>query len=181
MSDNVETARLSTPVTKRDHIQGNQNAPVTLVEYGDYECPACGSAQELVKLIQQVRGPELRFVYRNFPLSDKHPHAENAAEAAEAADAQGGFWEMHDALFENQDALEDEDLVAYAADINLDADRLLADLESGKYQTRVQEDIQSGMQSGVDGTPTFYINDLRYDGPLEPEAIMAALDQAARA
>jgi protein-disulfide isomerase len=176
---NAENARLSVPVTNRDHVQGNNDAPVTLVEYGDYECPACGEAHEVIKMVQQALGPGLRYVYRNFPLTDKHPHAENAAEAAEAADAQGQFWEMHDALFENQDALEDEDLAQYATDLDLDADRLVAEVESGKYQARVQEDLNTGLQNGVDGTPTFFINDLCYDGPVEPEAILAALAQAA--
>src|SRR5262245_24887908 len=112
------------PMPDRDHIQGPADAPIMLLEYGDYECPYCGEAYPVVKAIQQRLGKRLCFAFRNFPLADSHPHAEHAAEAAEAADAQGRFWEMHELLFENQDALEDEDLARYAAELGLDAQRL---------------------------------------------------------
>jgi len=177
-SSSVESERLSTPVSKKDHIQGRSNAAVTLVEYGDYECPACGATHEIVKMLQEKMGPKLRFVFRHFPL-EKHPHAERAAEAAEAAAVQGRFWEMHDALFENQDALEDEDILEYATDLGLDAGQLLSDFQSGKHRPRVREDFQSGIRSGVNGTPTFYINDARYDGPLEAASLLASLQHAA--
>ncbi len=179
ISDNLESERLSVPIGKRDHIQGKPAAPISLLEYGDYECPHCGSAHQLVKLLREALGPDLCFVYRNFPLTSIHPHAEQAAEAAEAAGARGRFWEMHDALFENQDALEEDDLALYAADLGLDANQLVAEVESGKYRSRVHADVQSGIRSGVNGTPTFFINELRYDGPFEPEAMLAALRQAA--
>jgi protein-disulfide isomerase len=149
-----------------------------LLEYGDYECPYCGSARHLVKLLEEALGDELCFAYRNFPLSSIHPHAQQAAEAAEAAGAQGRFWEMHDALFENQDALELDDLAFYAADIGLDANRLVAEIESGRYRPRVHADVQSGIRSGVSGTPTFLINEILYDGPVEPEAMLAALRES---
>src|SRR5579871_6549657 len=127
----TQTALLP-PVSNRDHMQGPANAAMTLVEYGDYECPACGQAYSTIKEVQRALNGRLRFVFRNFPLS-KHPHAEEAAEAAEAAAAQGKFWEMHDALFENQDALEDEDLIAYAGNIGLDARRLATEIKGGAH------------------------------------------------
>src|ERR1039457_2723710 len=116
-------ARLALPVGERDHIQGPANAPVTLVEYGDYECPYCGQAYPIVKQLQERLGNKLRFVFRNFPLSTMHPHAEEAAEAAEAAAAHGKFWEMHDLLYENQEELDSEELVAYAATLGLNTSR----------------------------------------------------------
>jgi protein-disulfide isomerase len=173
----IQGEKLHLPVSKRDHIQGPINAAMTLLEYGDYECPACGQAYWIIKNVQQALGDRLRFVFRNFPLATIHPHAERAAEAAEAAAAQGKFWEMHDVLYENQDALEDEDLVQYADDIGLDADRLLEEIENGTHIGRVREHFQSGIRSGVNGTPTFFINGLRYDGPHDPESFISALAQ----
>ncbi|MBV8878867.1 MAG: thioredoxin domain-containing protein, partial [Planctomycetaceae bacterium] len=149
---------LTLPVGPRDHAQGPESAPVTLVEYGDYECPHCGRAYAILKAVQERMGERLRFVFRNFPLRQLHPHAEIAAEAAEAAARPGKFWEMHDILFENQDALESEDLVSYAGDLGLDAERIAEDLQSGLHAPRVQEDFLSGVRSGVNGTPTFFIN-----------------------
>ena len=158
-------AALTTPVDeKRDHVAGPRSAPVTLVEYGDYECPYCGQAYPIVKSLQQALGDELRFVFRNFPLGDMHPHAEHAAEAAESAAAQGSFWEMHDTLFEHQDQLDDSALVAYAEELGLDAVRLARDLDDGTWEGRVREDFRSGVRSGVNGTPSFFINGARYDG-----------------
>src|SRR6187402_2647073 len=119
-----DVARLTMPVGARDHVQGPAEAPVTLVEYGDYECPHCGRAYPIVKAVQKRLGTQLRFVFRNFPLSNAHPNAE----AAEAAAAQGKFWEMHDLLFEHQDALEREDLLRYAADLGLDVKRFRSEL-----------------------------------------------------
>jgi protein-disulfide isomerase len=119
----------------------------------------------------------MRFVFRNFPLANVHIHAEHAAEAAEAAGAQGSFWEMHDTLFENQMALEDEDLARYAAALGLDVDRFVSELFSGAHSSRVREDFRSGIRSGVNGTPTFFINDMRYDGPRDVETMVAALTQ----
>jgi protein-disulfide isomerase len=174
----LERGELAPPVTKEDHIQGDRKAPVTLLEYGDYECPYCGAAHRLVKMLREAMGNDLCYVYRNFPLTEVHPHAEHAAEAVESADAQGRFWEMHDAVFENQDALEDDDLASYAADIGLDANRVVAEIELEKYRPRIEKDIRSGTQSGVEGTPTFFINAVKYEGPMDPESMLTALQDA---
>ncbi len=172
-------AALTLPVGTRDHIRGPADAAVTLVEYGDYECPHCGRAYPIVKAIQQRMGPRLRFVYRNFPLRESHPHAERAAEAAEAAAAQGKFWEMHDRLFERQFALDGEYLIEYAGDLGLDVARFRKELTSGAYAPRVREDFRSGVTSGVNGTPTFFINGVRHDDSWELEPLLAALEEAA--
>jgi protein-disulfide isomerase len=178
MSDGI----LSPSVSERDHTSGPASAPVTLVEYGDYECPYCGQAYPIVKAAQRKLGKRLRFVFRNFPLSEAHPHARHAAEAAEAAADQGKFWEMHDALFENQNALEDDQLVATARRLGLDAERIAEALEAGTYAQRVREDFRSGVRSGVNGTPTFFINGRRYDGPWADErTFIGALENAAKA
>lgn len=164
----------------RDHIQGADRAPVTLVEYGDYECPYCGMAYPIVKSLQAALGGQLRFVFRNFPLTDSHPHAEHAAEAAEAAAAQGRFWEMHDALYENQEALGDDDLVAHARAIGVDAERVARELADGTWAKRVRDDFRSGVRSGVNGTPTFFVNGVRYDeGWNDQEGFLGALRTAA--
>src|SRR4051812_17880689 len=176
----MEATKLAVPVTKRDHIQGAPGAALTLVEYGDFECPACGEAYPLVKALQENLGSRLRFVYRHFPLTEKHPHAEHAAEAAEAAGERGLFWDMHDALFENQDALEDEDLIEYARDLNLDTATVLAEIEAETYLERVREDYQGGVRSGVNGTPTFFINDVRYDGETDLESMLAAFEEGSQ-
>ena len=170
------TAMLKLPVSERDHIQGPAHAPVILVEYGDYECPICGAAYVTVKEIQQALGDRLGFVFRNFPLTQMHPHASDAAQAAEAAGAQGSFWEMHDMLFENQDDLGREQIARYAESLGLDATRLMDELISGTYAKRVRDDFRSGVKSGVNGTPTFFINDVRYDGPRDVESMVAALN-----
>ena len=128
---------------------------VTLVEYGDYECPHCGRAYPIVKELQSRLESELRFVFRNFPLSQIHPHAEQAAEAAEAAAVQGKFWEMHDMIFEHQQALTDRHLLEYARALGLDEQRFQRELTSQAYAPRVREDFLSGIKSGVNGTPTF--------------------------
>jgi protein-disulfide isomerase len=172
-------AALTLPVGKRDHIQGLADAAVTLVEYGDYECPHCGRAYPIVKDIQHRMGHRLRFVYRNFPLRESHPHAQQAAEAAEAAGAQGKFWEMHDRLFERQFALDGEYLIEYAGDLGLDVARFRKELGSGVYESRVREDFRSGVTSGVNGTPTFFINGVRHDESWEVEPLLAALERAA--
>jgi protein-disulfide isomerase len=180
MSRRAESVVLTLAVSARDHVRGQTEAPVTLVEYGDYECPHCGRAYPIVKQIQHQMGARLRFVFRNFPLAESHPHAEHAAEAAEAAGAQGKFWEMHDRLFERQFALEDEYLLEYATELGLDAKRLGADLVAGRFQPRVREDFRSGVTSGVNGTPTFFINDARYDGDWDVASLLAALERAGK-
>lgn len=175
MSKRAAAATLTLPVGERDHAQGAADAPVTLVEYGDYECPHCGRAYPIVKQARRRLGGALRFVFRNFPLRESHPHAEHAAEAAEAAGAQGKFWEMHDRLFERQFALDDDNLVEYAGDLGLDAARVGSELAAGTYAPRVREDFRSGVTSGVNGTPTFFINGVRYDEPWDLEPLVAAL------
>ena len=166
---------LTMPVASRDHIQGAPTATLTLVEYGDYECPYCGAAYPIVKAVQKAMGAKLRFVFRNFPLNNMHAHAEKAAEVAEAAASEGQFWQMHDMLFENQGALEVNDLVAYATNLGLDVKRVITELERRAHLPRVKEDFNSGVRSGVNGTPTFFINGVRFDGEWDEQGLLAAL------
>jgi len=175
MSRREKGAQLTRPVGPRDHAAGPDDAPVTLVEYGDFQCPHCGRAYPIVKEVQRALGSKLRFVFRNFPLTQIHPEAEHAAEAAEAASAQGAFWQMHDRLFERQFALDDDHLVEYATELGLDADRIRGELEAGTHTPRVRDDFMSGVKSGVNGTPTFFINGVRYDGSWDREPLLAAL------
>jgi len=173
-------ARLVLPVSEeRDHVQGPGDAPVTLVEYGDYECPYCGEAYPIVKQIQERMEEQLRFVFRNFPISTTHPHAEYAAEAAEAAAAQDRFWEMHDHLYEHQQRLRVDDLRSYAQAIELDLDLFDKELAEHVHADRVHEDFLSGVRSGVNGTPTFFINGMRHDDPYDLETLLVALEAAA--
>jgi protein-disulfide isomerase len=171
-------AELSPPVGKRDHVIGPENAPVTLVEYGDYECPYCGAAHLTLKKAQEVMGDNLRFVFRHFPLTQIHPHAEAAAEAAEAAGAQDRFWEMHDLLYENQQMLDPWHLVGFAEQLRLDAVRFARELQEHVYHDRVREDFMSGVSSGVNGTPAFFINGLRHDGSWDLLPLLEALENA---
>src|SRR5262249_111352 len=157
-------SKLTVPVGPNDHAQGPASAPVTLVEYGDYECPHCGRAYPIVKRIQERLGDRLRFVFRNLPLAELHPNATAAAELAEAAASQGKFWEMHDMLLEHQAALEPEDLRRYAQKLDLDIGKLEATLASGTPSDRVRKDFMSAIRSGANGTPTFFINGERFDG-----------------
>jgi protein-disulfide isomerase len=159
-----QTATLVVPVSRRDHVKGSLDAPVVLVEYGDYECPYCREAHFYMQRVEPMLGDLHCFAFRNFPLTTVHPHAEQAAKAAEAAGAQGKFWEMHDTLFENQDALDDLSLLAYARHIGLDIDRFGLDMVEHVHARRVREDFLSGVKSGVNGTPTFFINGVRHDG-----------------
>jgi len=176
--NDVDGSDLSLPVGGRDHTQGPEDAPVTLVEYGDYQCPHCGRAHPIVKRVQARLGERLRFVFRHFPLATIHPHAERAAEAAEAAAAQGRFWEMHDALFEHQNALDVRHLQQYADRVGVDRERFDRELEHGAHAQRVREDFMSGVRSGVNGTPTFFINGRRYDGSWDAETLVEALQEA---
>jgi len=173
-------AVLTVPVSEgRDHIQGSADAAVTLVEYGDYECPYCGAAYPIVKEVERTLGDELRSVFRNFPLGDLHPHAVQAAEAAEAAAGQGRFWEMHDRLYEHQDRETTEDLIEHARALGLDVERFRSDLEEHTYEPRIQTDFLSGVRSGVNGTPTFFINGVRHNGGYDLDSLLAALRAAA--
>lgn len=170
---------LLVPVGPDDHIQGPETAPLTLVEYGDYQCPYCAAAYVNVRLVQDQLGPRLRFVFRNFPLTQVHPLAELAAEAAEAAGAQGKFWEMHDALYENQPALSPELIAALAQGLGLDMERFNEDLASGRFRERVKRDFMGGVRSGVAGTPTFFINGERYEGGWDEASLLNVLRAAA--
>ena len=172
-------SRLTPPVSDADHRSGPDDAPVTLVEHGDFECPHCGAAYPIVESVRKRMGARLRFVFRHFPLTQMHPHAMRAAEAAEAAGAQGKFWQMHGMLFEHQDALEGADLVLYAKALHLDVKRFTSELASEAHAERIREDIRSGIRSGVNGTPTFFINGVRYDGSWEASDLLTALEAAA--
>ena len=167
--------KLAAPVTVRDWHQGPLQAAAQLVEYGDFECPFCGEAYPLVKAIQEAMGRKLCFAFCNFPLTNVHPHSEAAAESAEAAGAQGRYWEMHDILFENQQALEYDDLESYAEALRLDAARLMGEIMGHTYEPRIREDFMSGVRSGVNGTPGFFINGVRYDGPRDLQTMIEAL------
>ena len=171
----VERPRLTVPVSERDHVIGPATAPVTLLEYGDYECPFCGAAHPIVKEVREIVGEDLRFAYRHFPLTQIHPHAYQAAEAAEAAGAQGRFWQMHDTLFENQDRLGLRDLISYADTLGLDLDRFVTDMRNGTYAGRLREDFVSGIRSGVNGTPTFFVNGNRHNGNWDLESLLEAV------
>lgn len=166
---------LTRPVGEKDHKQGNAQAPVTLVEYGDYQCPYCGRAYPVIKAVQKLLGKNLQFVFRNFPLNDAHPMAEFAAEAAEAAGNQGKFWEMHDALYENQDQLGEDLVVSVATELGLDLETFKNDLRERKFKSRVKDDFMSGVRSGVNGTPGFFINGSRYQDSWDQESLLAAL------
>ena len=169
-------AELKIPVTSADHIQGDEHAPLILVEYGDYECPHCGRAYPIVKLVQKHFGKRLGFVFRNFPLTKIHPNAEGAAEAAEFAAARGKFWEMHDAIFQNQQALSPALLLELAQSLELPATEMENALGGGDYARRVKSDFIGGVRSGVNGTPTFFINGQRHDGPFEYDDLVAAIE-----
>ena len=174
------TATLTEPIDPaRDHIVGRADAPVTLVEYGDYQCPYCAQAQPVVAALLQDTGSLLAYAFRHFPLTTVHQQAEPAAEAAEAAGAQGRYWPMHDVLFQNQHALDDQHLVAYASALGLDGTRFVRDLVERTHAPRVRADFVSGVRSGVNGTPTFFINGSRYDGPVQLRGMHAAINAAA--
>jgi protein-disulfide isomerase len=180
MSTTQWEAVLIMPVNEdRDHIQGPADAAVTLVQYGDYECPYCGQAYPIVKEVQAHLADRLRFVFRNFPIATSHPHAERAAEAAEAAATQGKFWQMHDVLYENQRRLRDGDLRAYAERLQLDLERFDVEMAEHVHAERIHEDFMSGVRSGVNGTPTFYINGVRHDDSYDAETLLDALERAA--
>jgi protein-disulfide isomerase len=176
----MASAHLAIAVNEQDHTIGPDAAPVTLVEYGDFECPHCGRGYPLIEGIRRYMGDKLRFVFRHFPLAEAHPHAQHAAEASEAAAAQGKFWEMHKMLFEHQDALEDEDLLTYAAQIGCDVRRASNELADGIYTKKVRGDFRGGVRSGVNGTPTFFINGTRFDGDwTDSNEFILALTEAA--
>jgi protein-disulfide isomerase len=171
---------LRNPVSAADHAQGRADAAVTLVEYGDYQCPHCGAAYPVVQQLQQRLGDDLRFVFRNFPLAEMHPDAVSAAMTAEYGAAHAHFWEIHDALFENQQRLGLELYGEIVMELGLDAKELRAALETDTYLDRVQTDFNGGVRSGVNGTPTFFINGQRYDGSHDFESMAEALGETVR-
>jgi protein-disulfide isomerase len=176
-------SRLRVPVTQADHTRGGapDSAAAVLVEYGDYECPHCAAAQPIVDNICTMLGERLCYAFRHFPLSTIHPHALHAAEAAEAAGAQFAFWPMHELLFEQQDALDDGALLEYADELGLDVARFGHELMTHVHEPRVRQDFMGGVRSGVNGTPTFFIDGLRYNGPYDLTSLFAAIQQAATA
>jgi protein-disulfide isomerase len=176
----TQRTRLAVPVSERDHSQGPATAAVTLVQYGDYECPYTRQSTTVVRALQQQLGDQLRFVFRNFPLTEIHPHALNAALAAEAAASEGKFWEMHDYIFHHQHTLEDSDLVQFAAALGLDMQQYARDMAEQPTLARIEEDVESGERSGVQGTPTFFINGVVYRGSWRQDALHAALQAASQ-
>ncbi len=173
--ENEEIGKLNLPVNDRDRIQGPRTASVKLVEYGDYECPYTGQAYPIVKEIQKLLGDKLLFVFRNFPLREIHPHAEHAAEAAEAAATQGKFWEMHDYLFEHQRALDDNHLLKYAETLGINTDIFRREMSGHIYTSLIDKSLGDGIASGVEGTPTFFINGVRHNGSWNLETLLAAI------
>ena len=172
-------AHLSQPVGPDDHAEGAADAPLTLVEYGDYQCSTCGEAQPIVAEVRQRLGARLRFVFRHFPL-EQHEHARQAASAAEAAHEQARFWQMHHLLFEHQRALAPEHLTSYAVKLGLDVPRFTRGLEHRTHDARVDLDVDSGLKSGVQGTPTFFVNGVRHDDDWDPDSLIRALEASAR-
>jgi protein-disulfide isomerase len=164
-----ERALLSIPVGPDDHASGPEDAKLTLVEYGDYQCPYCGQAYPIVERLRAQFADSMRFVFRNLPLADVHPHAEAAAETAEAVGLQGKFWEIHDTLFENQRDLSDKSLRRYVEAVGADADEAAEVIAGGGPRERVEADFEGAIRSGANGTPTFFVNGVRYDGSWQYE------------
>jgi protein-disulfide isomerase len=181
MQADLNTPSLAVPVNDADWIVGPEDAPVTLVEYSDFECSDAARLEPMVQEVRRLAGDDLRFIYRHFPLTRKHEHAVQAAEAAEAAGAQGKFWEMHDTLIANYEHLTQPDLLRYAADLGLDVAAFRQALEGRTYQPDVRRDYVGGVRSGADGTPTFYLNGVRYDDWYETPAFLRAVKDAVRA
>jgi protein-disulfide isomerase len=174
MDAHASDAQLSDPVTERDHAIGPPAAPTTIVEYGDYECPDCFNAVPIIDQVRQTLGDRLRFVFRHFPQSSIHPHASAAAEAAEAAGDQGKFWPMHYALFQHQKELTEIDFSHLALTLGLEIYKFETSRTYDRHSSRITSDHDSGIRSGVKGTPTLFINGKRYNGPIEAKAIVAA-------
>lgn len=174
-----DVIRLKNSPTERDHASGPENASVTLLEYGNFECIHCKQVFPVIKQVRKLLGNDLRFVFRHFPTVKTHPHALRAAEAAEAAGAQSKFWQMHDELFAHQTALEDRDLRRYARRIGLDVEKFAHDMAENSFRKQIEADYQrSVLEEHVTGTPTIYINEIRYSGPTDFESLLAAIKQA---
>ena len=169
---------LSVVVGKGDHTLGPEDAPVTVVEYGDYQCPYCADMHPMLKSIAKSMGAQMRFVFRHMPLIEMHPYAQHAAEAAEAAGAQGKFWEMHDAIFQHQSELGSDLLHKLAVKLELDIEQFQSDLDARRFRPRVKRDFMGGMRSGVAATPAFFINGKRYEGPLNQASLLSAIGRA---
>ena len=172
-------SELRFPITEHDHIIGPADAPVTLVEYGDYQCPHCQAAWPQVELVLKHFGSDLRYAYRHFPISTVHPLAKPAAETAEFAGAHGLFWEMHSALFANGHQLSGPTLGTLASRLGLDVAELQDALDRGTYAARVESDLAGGIRSGVNGTPCFFVNGERHDGAYDAMSLSAAIEAAA--
>ncbi len=166
---------LTPPVSEMDHCQGSKDALVTLVEYGDYQCPYCGQAYPIVKKLQEEFGDKLEFVFRNFPLTEIHEYSFHAAESSEIADEYGKFWEMHDMLYQNQDNLQDDNLIMMASKLGIDSEEFSKKLQAEEKAKKVKDDFMSGVESGVNGTPSFYINGYKYEGPWDYENLKSAI------
>lgn len=178
-NEEEDSPRLTLSISeKRDHYQGSSGAAVTVVEYGDYQCPFCGEAYPIVKRVQKKYGDKMRFVFRNFPITEAHPRAEFGAEMAEAAGAQARFWEMHDFLYEHQASLNDPQVfLRYAGEKpRIDSERINKEVSNQAYSPRIREDFMSGVRSGVNGTPTFFINDRRHNGSYEYSELVGAIE-----
>jgi len=173
--NSTDLSRLLLPIRPSDHVQGPEDAPYTLVEYGDYECPDCGLLYVTLRDLQRDIASRLRIVFRHYPLSGIHHHAQQAAEAAEAAGAQGKFWDMHTMLFERQQALHTRDLIRYAGELTLDVERFRHELKSETYTDRVRADFRAGVQNGVYSTPGLFLNGVRYDGKWNEESLRSLL------
>lgn len=175
--DSADLSRLLLPIRPLDHVHGSEDAPYTLVEYGDYECPDCGRLFVILRDLQQDIASRLRIVFRHYPRSGVHRHAQQAAEAAEAAGAQGKFWDMHTLLFKRQQALQRKDLIRYAEELSLDVERVRRELKSETYSERVRTDFLAGVQNGVYGTPSLFLNGVRYDGEWDRESLLSHLNR----
>lgn len=173
--DSLTLSTLLLPIQPEDHVEGASHAQYTLVEYGDYECPACGSLFATVRQLREEISDDIRLVFRHYPLSGIHPRAQQAAEAAEAAGAQGRFWEMHNLLFEHQDALASKNLYSYSDRLGLDSTRFRRELKSRAYEERVREDFRRGVMNGVHTTPGLFINGIRHSGGLDFNSILSTL------
>ena len=171
--------QISVPeVTAEDHVLGPAAAAVTIIEYGDYECPFCrGAARDVHRLLDEYPG-RIRLVFRNFPIPQLHPHAEQAAEAAEAAAAQGRFWEMYELLLRDGARLDLDALLGYADRLGLDVSRLRSEMAGNVYAARIERDVREGIQSGVNATPKFYVNGQRIDGKVPLEGLFEAVEEA---
>lgn len=174
----ITQSRLAVPPRKEDHSLGPDDSPLVLLEYGDYECPFCAQALTIVDSLRELLGPSFRYVFRNFPLNDMHPNALIAAMAAEAAARQDRYWEMHHLLFMNQPLLRPDSLIGYARSLRLDLEAFTRDAASPEVIEAIRHDIRGGAMSGVHGTPTFYINGRRYDGPISQRALLGDLESA---